>query len=591
MATAGRSRRFAHDSFLIALLVLLTTMWIVSAATPVAAAPVSVIGTPDGALGLSTRSLREENDRLALPDALAAFNAGKFTPGKSPVLNFGIGAKPVWIHLAVDNPTAQPQVRRLSLETAWLDHIEVYFRHGGRSVAPYRAGDHLEFARRPVTSRYFMFDQAYAPGISDVFIRVETPDPMVLPIHLASPDTARTREARQEFSYGVIYGFLLALMAYNALLYVSLRSKRYLLYAFYLMAFVALNVAYTGHGYAWLWPGAPTWQAWSNAVLIILYGVSGLLFAIRFLNLRDDFPHIRRIVLGFCGAGVASLAGAILLDSRFAALLISFSFAFLFTGIMLFLGIVSVRAGHKPAQYFLIAAVAAMVGALLTLLSTWGFIPHNDWTFRAVEIGMLLDATLLALALGYQFRVGQEEKLRAEQLAQQDPLTGLNNRRAFYHRTGPLWNNAIRHQHPAAVMLFDVDWFKRINDTLGHAHGDVVLKAMAEVLKQSIRQGDVAARWGGEEFIVFLPETDLSAARVLAERLRISIAGMAVPHGTGETSVTVSIGIAQKEDTHATLDALIAAADQCLYQSKEQGRNRVTSGSLASDERLSRARG
>jgi diguanylate cyclase (GGDEF)-like protein len=197
-----------------------------------------------------------------------------------------------------------------------------------------------------------------------------------------------------------------------------------------------------------------------------------------------------------------------------------------------------------------------------------------------VEIGMLLDATLLALALAYQLRMGQEERILAERLAQQDPLTGLNNRRAFYDRTRSLWSQATRHGHHTSVMLLDIDLFKQINDVHGHAHGDKVLKAMANVLKQSIRQGDILARWGGEEFIVFLPETSLQEAAALAERLRTAIAGMRVPYATGETAVTASFGVAQKERGHSTLDALIASADECLYRSKQEGRNRVT-GSLA----------
>jgi diguanylate cyclase (GGDEF)-like protein len=237
--------------------------------------------------------------------------------------------------------------------------------------------------------------------------------------------------------------------------------------------------------------------------------------------------------------------------------------------------VIAVRAGQKPARYFLIAAGAAMAGAVLTTLSTWGFIPHNAWTFRAVEIGMLVDATLLALALAYQFRVGQEDKLRAEQLAQLDPLTGLNNRRAFYDMTGPLWSNAVRHEHPASVMLLDIDHFKQINDAHGHAHGDAVLKTLARALGQSVRQGDVLARWGGEEFIVFLPETTLHEATVLAERLRAAIAGVRVSYETGATMATASVGVAQRDEGDITLDALIASADECLYQAKQQGRNRV----------------
>ena len=554
-------------------LVSVLTLW---CGTLVAAAPLSTALDHAPAIGLSTQFLHEQHGRLKLPDAIAAWQAGKFLPGTSPVLNFGIGARPVWIHFAVDNPTATAQPRRLSIETAWLDQVEVYFQRQGRTTAAYRAGDKQPYTQRPVASRYFVFDQAFEAGVTDVFLRVETPDPMVVPISLLSPEASWIRQTQQALSYGVVYGFLLALMAYNAILFISLRGSQYLLYAVYLGMFVLMNIAYTGHGFAWLWPDSVNWQQWSNPILMFLFGVSGLLFANRFLNLQLHFPRIRKAVIGFCATFGILLGAAILAGSQTVALLASFSFAFLFSGLMLFLGVISVRAGQKPAKYFLIAALAAMVGAMLTTLSTWGFIPHNTWTFRAVEIGMLADATLLALALAYQLRMGQEERIVAERLAQQDPLTGLNNRRAFYDKTSPLWSQAIRHAHPSAVMLLDLDLFKEINDAHGHAHGDDVLKALANILKQSVRQGDILARWGGEEFIVFLPETSKQEAMALAERLRAAIAGVRIPHETGDTAVTASFGIAQLESRHITLDALIAAADECLYQSKQNGRNRVT---------------
>ncbi|HWR75947.1 MAG TPA: diguanylate cyclase [Thiobacillus sp.] len=540
------------------------------------AAPLPAALDHEAAIGLSAGFLKEPQGRLELPDVVAAYRAGQFVPGTSPVLNFGIGSKPVWIHFTVDNPTAAALHRRLSIENAWLDQVEVYFQHQGRTTATYRVGDTQAFKQRPIASRYFVFDQAFERGVSEVFIRVETADPMVVPITLLNQEASRIRQTQQELSYGVVYGFLLALMAYNAILFISLRSSQYLLYSAYLGMFVLMNIAYTGHGFAWLWPNSVNWQQWSNPVLMFLFGASGLLFAIRFLDLRVYYPRVRKAVIGFCVAFGILLGAAILLDGQKAALLVAFSFAFLFSGLMLFLGIISVRAGQKPAKYFLIAALAAMVGAMLTTLSTWGFIPHNSWTFRAVEIGMLLDATLLALALAYQLRMGQEERILAERLAQQDPLTELNNRRAFYDKTSLLWSQAIRHGHHSTVMLLDIDLFKQINDAHGHAHGDEVLKALAKILKQSIRQGDILARWGGEEFIVFLPETSMQEATALAERLREAIAGIRVPRETGATTVTASVGIAQLEPRHITLDALIASADECLYQSKQQGRNRVT---------------
>jgi len=540
------------------------------------AAPLPAVVDHESSIGLSTRFYQEQDGALALPEAMAALQAGKFAAGRSPVLNFGIGAKPLWLHFSVDNPAAAAVHKRLSIETAWLDRVEVYFQHQGRTVASYRVGDERAFTERPIASRYFVFEHAFGQGVSDVFVRVATPDPMVIPIYLLNPETSRLRQIQQALSYGLVYGFLFALMAYNAILYFSLRSSRYLLYTIYLAAFVIMNVAYTGHGFAWLWPDSLAWQQWSNPILMFLYGVSGLLFASRFLDLREYFPRIHKAVIAYCAAFGVFLAAAILLGSQKHALLAAFSFVFLFTGIMLVLGVLSVRAGQKPARYFLVAAFAGMVGAVLTTLSTWGFIPHNSWTFRAVEIGMMVDATLLALALAYQLRVGQEEKLRAERLAQLDPLTGLNNRRAFYDKTSPLWAHVNRHGHVASVMLLDIDHFKQLNDHYGHAHGDEVLKVLANILRHSVRQGDVLARWGGEEFIVFLPETGQEAALSLAERLRTEFGETPVQHAAGATLVTASFGIAEKTDHHLTLDALIAAADECLYQSKQNGRNRVT---------------
>ncbi len=541
-----------------------------------AAPPLSAAVDHDSAIGLSTDFLKEQAGRLTLPQVIAAYQAGQFSPGNSPVLNFGIGAKPVWLHFAVDNPAAAPVFRRLSIETAWLDQVDVYVLQQGRTVATYRVGDRQPFLQRPIMSRYFVFDHAFAQGTSDVFIRVETPDPMVIPLYLLNRESSRLRQTQQELSYGIVYGFLLALMAYNAILYASLRGSRYLSYAFYLAMFMMMNVAYTGHGFQWIWPDSVIWQQWSNPVLIFLYGASGLLFAIRFLELRTHFPRTCKAVVTYCGTFGALLVAAVLLGSQKGALLVSFTFVFLFSGVMLLLGAIALSAGQKPAKYFLIAAITAMAGALLTTLSVWGFIPYNNWTFRAVEIGMLADATLLALALAYQFRAGQEERIRAEQLAQLDPLTGLNNRRAFYDKTGPLWGTATRHGHAASVMLLDVDLFKSVNDTYGHAHGDVVLKALADVLRKSVRQGDVAARWGGEEFIVFMPETGLQPAMALAERLRATIEDMRIPRDTGQTAITASFGVVEKGPHHVTLDALIASADDCLYRSKEEGRNRVT---------------
>jgi diguanylate cyclase (GGDEF)-like protein len=546
------------------------------AAATAANPPVPASLPSDEPIGRYASYLKEVDGRLTLDQAISAYDRGAFSAGRSHVLNFGIGSQPVWIHFSVANATKGPLPRRLSIETAWLDEVDVYFRHAGKTVADYQVGDRKAFALRPVDSRYYKFDHVFAPGVSDVFVRVQTPDPMVMPIYLRSAQQAQACETQQDYSYGFLYGFLFALLAYNIMLYAGLRDPRYILYSLYLGMFLLMNISYTGHGFRWIWPTHTGWEQWSNPILMVLYGASGLFFALRFLDTRRFFPRAHNAVLGYLGVAGSLLLLAILFGSQRYALLVSFTFVFLFTGIMLAMGAMAVHSGHRAARYFLLAAFSAMVGAATTALSVSGFIPFNIWTYRAVDIGMLLDATLLALALTYQFRVGQKERYRAEQLARVDPLTGVNNRRAFYDITTPIWNIATRHDHNLSVVLLDIDNFKRINDVHGHACGDEVLIATASLLKNSIRDQDVIARWGGEEFILLLPETDLPEAAGLAERLRSAIASTRLNCDGAEIDMTASFGVAQRGPNQRSLDALISVADNYLYQAKDLGRNRVS---------------
>jgi diguanylate cyclase (GGDEF)-like protein len=126
-----------------------------------------------------------------------------------------------------------------------------------------------------------------------------------------------------------------------------------------------------------------------------------------------------------------------------------------------------------------------------------------------------------------------------------------------------------------SLTIFDIDYFKSINDRYGHAIGDAVLVEIGKALAKSARDGDVVARWGGEEFLLLLPETNLEAAITLAERLRKVIAKIRLPLEDGELSFTASFGVSQR--THQeTLDSLISESDGFMYQAKKLGRNRVS---------------
>lgn len=173
-----------------------------------------------------------------------------------------------------------------------------------------------------------------------------------------------------------------------------------------------------------------------------------------------------------------------------------------------------------------------------------------------------------------------EEAFRV--LAITDSLTGLYNRRHFNQLALAEISRVVRHTRPLSVIMLDIDFFKRVNDTYGHTLGDTVLKMVARTAKETFRASDVLARYGGEEFVVLLPETPLAGAVNVAERLRRQIEATPTPTEKGPISVTVSLGVndylgeIEAKPHERILAEFIGKADQALYASKNAGRNRVT---------------
>lgn len=179
------------------------------------------------------------------------------------------------------------------------------------------------------------------------------------------------------------------------------------------------------------------------------------------------------------------------------------------------------------------------------------------------EADQLRDAVSYTLAQ-HESQIG---KLNAQTMT--DPMTGLLNRRGMANELARLTSARL----PFAVLALDLDHFKRVNDTFGHAAGDVVLTALADILRSCVRADDACCRVGGEEFLVLMPGALPDAARAIAERIRHATEGHLMPGGVGH--VTVSIGAARWPDDDADAGAVLKCADQALYQAKTTGRNQV----------------
>ncbi|HYN77718.1 MAG TPA: diguanylate cyclase, partial [Lamprocystis sp. (in: g-proteobacteria)] len=185
------------------------------------------------------------------------------------------------------------------------------------------------------------------------------------------------------------------------------------------------------------------------------------------------------------------------------------------------------------------------------------------------------DRTLLA---GYTIDITERRHLqdKLRQQATTDDLTGITNRRHFLDLAQIETRRALRHAHPLSLALLDIDHFKQINDVHGHAAGDQALLELTRICRGNMREIDVFARFGGDEFVALLPETGRAEARAVMDRVRLALAArQPVDLGGSPVAITISVGVASLARDGDSLDALLMRADQALYQAKNAGRNQV----------------
>lgn len=227
---------------------------------------------------------------------------------------------------------------------------------------------------------------------------------------------------------------------------------------------------------------------------------------------------------------------------------------------------------------------AAITNALLLDLGS-----HNGTFVRGKRIQeqLLRDGDRIQIGIASTLKLTLADDLEADyqrklaEAALRDPLTGLPNRRDFHGRLSTTLASSRRHGRPLSVLAVDVDRFKTVNDEHGHLGGDEVLRLVARVLQASLRKEDVVARVGGDEFLI-LAETDAIGAATLGEALRRAVELARCHLGTAEVAVSVSVGTATRVPAELDLGAgardLLEAADQALYEAKQQGRNGVVAG-------------
>lgn len=232
-----------------------------------------------------------------------------------------------------------------------------------------------------------------------------------------------------------------------------------------------------------------------------------------------------------------------------------------------------------PFAYFYLTGLRFGLGLSVTSLTLMllGYPLSAQVLDMPVRMGLYafsqsVGAFILSSMFAYLYeRVRVEQSQRLLDAANHDPLTGLLNRRGFAPLANAVLQQALRFGHDFAVVLIDLDNFKKINDTQGHEAGDRLLKEVADLLQLHTRKADLIARWGGEEFILLLVQSPQDSAASVAEKICTAIA--AHPFSTGH--ITASLGLAMHAPTHTTLETTVNLADDAMYRAKAAGKNRV----------------
>ena len=236
--------------------------------------------------------------------------------------------------------------------------------------------------------------------------------------------------------------------------------------------------------------------------------------------------------------------------------------------VAVFLGI---AIGVTQGLVSLAVCLAALIGAWLRP----ELLPESGRNAVALHSSMAIAGTLVAGGIVlYSGRVRRRFDTllkRSRALANIDSLTGLSNRRHAEEMLSRELKRSARSGHTFSILFLDIDHFKQINDTLGHAVGDAVLKEFVGVVRQHLREYDIVARWGGDEFLVILPETSNDDVLRVAERIRSAVSRQLF---TGEALVTISMGVGSLEPDDTT-DSLLDRADSFLLKAKQQGRNKT----------------
>jgi diguanylate cyclase (GGDEF)-like protein len=441
---------------------------------------------------------------------------------------------------------------------------------------------------RATQSQVFLLPAALPAG--PIYVRVDTRARRLdaVQFSVSTIEQALARGAEHARMIALAVGALFALSIAALLIWFVLADRIFILYASF-FSLQALYIAFlSGQGFEWpwlAWAGAFGSHSWN--VPVALSGASACLFVGEIAELRHFSPRVHAAFRGLA-AGFVVLAAANALKQFGLSDVISAIGNLMFLGTAVFTLVVAFlawRRGIRSAGWFLIAwglLEAATIATAVQLLMA-DAVNAERLLYFGLPLSMVTAAVLVALGVADRLRDQRIALTEAERRAQTDALTGVLNRRSLIERLEAACSRARARDLPIALLFIDLDHFKTINDTRGHAAGDACLRAIVNPIQAELRQSDVIGRYGGEEFVVILSSADTAAARPIAERILERVAGIRVDGFGDPIALTCSIGVAGSDHLGVWGEELIARADAAVYAAKNAGRNRVQTAAAVAD--------
>lgn len=513
--------------------------------------------------------LEDANSDYSFETVSSANFTSRFTPYPYNTIALGITRSAYWFRI----PTpSNPAYHLIQFNNANINNIDVFIPSDNGYV--HKAGGVNSPAARDIwdTTLVFSLNDHYQQN-SYLYFRLESTSALRLGVAFWSTDAFISDAFAKNIGFGGFYGILLAMLFLNLFSFFILRDKAYFFYVLYIGFMLVYQLQVQGH-FRWLLNiPYPTYNAFFWVCLALAY-IAAIFFTCSFLQVHRQTPRWNK-VMGFL-IGLAILQGALgMSGANIPANQLAHILGLAEPLVIMALAITKLRQGFEPAKYFLLAWGVLSTGIIIWALSA--YIPGMTLAVNFLLVATATESILLTFALADRFRSLRQQAKHAQyyrDLSLTDELTGLYNKRYLKEKFKQEIDFALRNDKPLSLMIIDVDHFKEYNDRHGHLAGDQVLNHLGGILLNNLDDAQVAFRFGGEEYVILLPETNCDQAMIIAENLRLIIQNEKIVINSKATAITVSIGVSElrKDDNY---NKLFQRMDEALYVAKSTGRNRI----------------